>query len=70
MTRPKTVRRLKAVADVSKAPAAHCQTAQILPLTVRARILDRQADAELSHGRHAAAERLSRQAAELRGWPA
>ena len=32
-----------------------------------ARHLDLQADVELSHGHHAAAERLSRLAAEMRG---
>jgi hypothetical protein len=32
----------------------------------RAQYLDRQADAELSHGRHAAAERLSHAAAAMR----
>jgi hypothetical protein len=36
-------------------------------LTARAAMLDRLADAELQHGHHTAAERLSWRAAELRG---
>jgi hypothetical protein len=37
------------------------------PLRI-ARVLDREADFELQAGHIAAAERLSRQAASLRGW--
>jgi hypothetical protein len=36
------------------------------PTMCRAVLLDREADLLLSHGRHAAAERLSHQASELR----
>ena len=51
---------------ISSAPDRDETTRPMLP-AILARHLDREADAELSQGHHAAAERLAWRAAELRG---
>jgi hypothetical protein len=56
-------RRHKAELKTSNAIARERRAA----LEARAAMMDRLADAELQHGHHTAAERLSWRAAELRG---
>ncbi len=51
---------------ISAAPGLN-EIVRAMPPAILARHLDREADAELSQGHHAAAERLAWRAAELRG---